>query len=64
MVESKLIKLEEQNDSTGFCLECRTGILMDKDSTKRVREENYEVVEDKYCGQCGNQLYQPKAHNR
>ena len=54
------LSLEEQNEKTGLCLECHTGVVMDEETKKRVRERLYDVIDNKYCGQCGNPLYRTK----
>ena len=62
MVLEESLSLEEQNINTGMCLECHTAILMSEENTKRTREKLYEVVKDKYCGQCESPLYHEKKY--
>ena len=49
MVDIESVSIEEQTISTGLYLECHTAIVMDDEAKKRVREELYEIVKDKYC---------------
>lgn len=60
MVSEDSLSLEEQTVSAGLCLNCHTAIVMDDATKKRVRQELYEIVDNKYCQQCGSPLYREK----
>jgi hypothetical protein len=46
------ISVRDQDSEIGLCLECHTQMAMDFNTTIRVRKKLYEIVPDKYCGQC------------
>lgn len=56
MRKKKLIKLENQTNEA-ICLPCNTTFANDRDTIKYIKERFYDALRNKYCEQCGNQLY-------